>query len=288
MAHRFLCLGECMVELAQIDGTTYRRGFAGDTFNAAWYARRALPPAWEVGFASAIGDDALSDEMVGFMAAQDIDTSALRRVPGGTVGLYMISLRDGERSFSYWRDTSAARRLAEDGDWLDATLGAARHVHFSGITVAILPPEGRTRLFEALARVRASGTTVSFDTNIRRRLWEGDAPMRAALTRAAATSEGTPSGVRDRATASGERSASSASMRPTSRYPARVRMTRAGVLGKVQINSPPAVAPEARAVSTSCRATPRPRASACTINPSDLKPGKQRAPSRIPKGIHAQ
>lgn len=34
----FLSVGECMVEMAPADGGTYRMGFAGDTFNTAWYA----------------------------------------------------------------------------------------------------------------------------------------------------------------------------------------------------------------------------------------------------------
>ena len=45
MTNRILCIGECMVELAPTDDGTYRQGFAGDTFNMAWYLRRLLPGA---------------------------------------------------------------------------------------------------------------------------------------------------------------------------------------------------------------------------------------------------
>ena len=96
MSKRFLAIGECMVELAQAGENTYRRGFAGDTFNTAWYARRLLPDDWTVSYASCIGADAVSDEMAAFMHGEGIDTSSLRRVEGRTVGLLDISKPRGD------------------------------------------------------------------------------------------------------------------------------------------------------------------------------------------------
>ncbi|MBJ3764049.1 sugar kinase [Maribius pontilimi] len=181
MSGSLLCLGECMVELAQTGPDTYRRGFAGDTFNTAWYARKLLPPAWDVSYGSCIGTDAVSDEMAGFMADQGI-TPHLRRIPDRSVGLYMISTKDGERSFSYWRSHSAARLLADDTGWLDALLKDRAHIHLSGITLAILPPPHRATLCQTLRRAREAGSFVSFDTNLRPRLWEDAAAMKAGLT----------------------------------------------------------------------------------------------------------
>ncbi|MHA6343928.1 sugar kinase [Roseivivax sp. CAU 1761] len=181
MSGGVLTVGECMVELAEAGDGLYRRGFAGDTFNTAWYARRLLGPDMPVAFGSVIGSDAISDEMAAFLAAEGIATDALRRDPERTLGLYMIALRDGERSFSYWRGQSAARRLAEDGDWLDAICAGRSLIHVSGITLAILSPEGRARLIAALGRARRAGTRISFDTNLRPRLWEDEAAMRAGL-----------------------------------------------------------------------------------------------------------
>lgn len=185
----FLAIGECMVELAQTGQDTYRRGFAGDTFNTAWYARQLLPENWQVGYLSAIGTDTASAEMRGFIDRAGIDTAPLRAVPGRTVGLYMISTDRGERSFSYWRGQSAARLLAEDSDWLDTHLQTAGMVHFSGITLAILSPEHRARLCDALSRARQGGTRVSFDTNLRPRLWGSEAEMKAGLTMGAACAD---------------------------------------------------------------------------------------------------
>ncbi len=110
----FLALGECMVELSNAGDGLYRRGFAGDTFNTAWYMRRLLPQDWTVGYATCVGTDAISDAMLAFLAGEGIDVSAIRRVPDRTVGLYMITTENGERSFSYWRGESAARTLGDD------------------------------------------------------------------------------------------------------------------------------------------------------------------------------
>ena len=171
-----------MVEIAPADGGLCRQGFAGDTFNAAWYARQCLPPDWAVDYGTCVGTDAVSDAMVAFIAAQGIGTGAIRRVPDRTVGLYLISLKDGERSFSYWRGQSAARVLAEDSAWLAGVMDGRAVIHVSGITLAILPPEGRARLAAALAQARAGGALVAFDTNLRPRLWESPQAMKDGLS----------------------------------------------------------------------------------------------------------
>ena len=62
--------------------------------------------------------------------------SAVRRAPDRTVGLYMIQLQDGERSFSYWRSASAARRLAEGLEACPA-LSPGDILFFSGITMSV-------------------------------------------------------------------------------------------------------------------------------------------------------
>ena len=189
MPGRFLAIGECMVELADIGGGNYRRGFAGDTFNTAWYARRLLPDSWKVGYLSAIGEDAVSDEMKAFMDDQGVETNALRRIPDRTVGLYMISIKDGERSFSYWRSQSAARCLADDPGFLGHQIADADVVYFSGITLAILTPERRRALRDALAAARARGARIAFDTNLRPRLWESPEAMREGILMGASVAD---------------------------------------------------------------------------------------------------
>lgn len=186
---RIVCLGECMVEFAPVGDGLYRRGFAGDTFNSAWYLRRLLQPEAAVDYATCVGDDAISEAMRGFMASSGVGTASVRSVPGRTVGLYTISLSDGERSFSYWRSTSAARELAADPRWLADVLRGARLALFSGITLAVVHPGHRPAFLDTLAEARADGTTVAFDPNIRLRLWPDEATARDGLSAAAAVSD---------------------------------------------------------------------------------------------------
>ncbi|OHV84395.1 sugar kinase [Rhizobium sp. LCM 4573] len=171
MGGRFLSIGECMVELSQAGEGLLRKGFAGDTFNTAWYARACLPVEWSVDYFTALGDDPLSSEMLAFMKAGGIGTEAIRKIEGRTPGLYLITLKNGERTFSYWRDTAAAKKLADDADHLRRSLEAADILYFSGITLGILAPQAVETLLAELRRARAAGKRVVFDPNIRPRLW---------------------------------------------------------------------------------------------------------------------
>ncbi|MDQ1900494.1 sugar kinase [Paracoccus sp. WLY502] len=184
---RILSIGEAMVELGQSDQPgLWRLGIAGDTLNTAWYLRRLLGADWQVDYLSRVGQGAFSQQMVDFLASEGIGTAHVGRDPDREIGLYAISLEDGERSFAYWRDTSAAKRLADDPAVLDAALDGAAVAYFSGITVAILPPQGRANLLAALSHARAAGTQVVFDPNLRPRLWADAATMRQGISDAAA------------------------------------------------------------------------------------------------------
>ena len=174
------CIGECMIELRQVPGALYSRGFGGDTLNTAVYLARL---GIAVDYITALGDDALSDEMVAGWQAEGINTARVARVPGKLPGLYMIETdTKGERRFFHWRDSAAARLLMdlpETGATLNS-LAAYHAVYFSAITLSIYSEEGRARLFGALRRARQERTRIVFDTNFRARGWPDlDAARRA-------------------------------------------------------------------------------------------------------------
>ncbi len=185
MADAFLCIGECMVEMAPTDEGTYAMGFAGDTFNTAWYARKLLSKDRPVAYLSAVGTDAVSDKMLDFMQGAGVDVRFMSRIPERTVGLYMIHLDHGERSFSYWRSASAARCLTQDKSNLRQGLAQAGIAYFSGITLAILTQEDRCTLLAELEAARANGCIIAFDPNLRPRLWPETKTMCAAVMRGA-------------------------------------------------------------------------------------------------------
>jgi len=185
--HRFLAIGECMAELAPLEMQgDFRLGFAGDTFNTAWYLRQ-LRPDIQIAYHTAVGGDDLSTNMVRFMDKEGIETNSITRLPELSAGLYLISLKEGERSFSYWRDTSAARQLADNETVLFDVVNAADLIYFSGITLAILSESARTTLICALQEARSKGKTIAFDPNLRPRLWNDVDQMKMAIMQGAET-----------------------------------------------------------------------------------------------------
>ncbi|WP_380056876.1 sugar kinase [Falsihalocynthiibacter sp. SS001] len=185
----FMAIGEAMIEMAVIGPDTYRRGFAGDTFNTLWYLAKVMPDNWKVSYFTGLGSDAASSEMRAFGEDANIDMTPAREVEGKTVGLYMIHLDDGERSFSYWRSDSAARQMAADPKALREAFAQADVLFFSGITFAVVLPEHRETFLAELAHARREGKTVVYDPNQRLRLWPSTADMIEANTRAAQVSD---------------------------------------------------------------------------------------------------
>lgn len=188
MSGQFLAIGEAMVELAPDGNGALRQGFAGDTLNAAYYALAALPAAWQVSYFTLLGQDAMSDAMLAFMAQKQIGTDYIGRHASRMPGLYMVHLNNGERSFSYWRSESAARLLAEDKTTLKKAIEASDIIVFSGITLAILEDDGADNLLSVLQEMRDTDKLIAFDPNIRPRLWPDQDHMRSQLIRGAKAS----------------------------------------------------------------------------------------------------
>lgn len=177
---RVHCLGEAMLELSAPRLGAATLSFGGDTLNTALYlARLGLP----TGYASAMGDDPYSAEVLAAWEGEGVGTAAVARLPGALPGLYAIRTdASGERSFAYWRDNSAARQIwrhPQRADWLARVLDCD-WLHLSGITLAIAGDEGRAALFAALPAAKARGLRLSFDSNYRPRLWPDVATTRAA------------------------------------------------------------------------------------------------------------
>ncbi len=181
---RVASVGECMVELSLPEAGAPGVGFAGDAFNTAVYLKRAAP-AVEVAFVTALGTDALSARMLAAFEAEGLSTELVERRPDRVPGLYAISTDTaGERSFTYWRESSAARTLFDPvAAVAPEALASFDLVYLSGITLAVLSPRGRDALAEGLAACRARGGRLAFDGNYRPRLWPGPETARAVMER---------------------------------------------------------------------------------------------------------
>ena len=172
---RVVCIGEAMIELSMA-GTTAGVGVAGDTLNTAIYLKR-MAPNLDVDYVTLLGDDPFSDRIEEAIAAEDINTQTIGRLPGARPGLYAITTDDaGERSFTYWRSASAARQLFSTGDF--NTLETADYVYLSGISLAILPESVRRALLETLTGLPAR---LVFDSNFRPALWETKAAAQSVM-----------------------------------------------------------------------------------------------------------
>jgi 2-dehydro-3-deoxygluconokinase len=183
---RVASIGEFMIELVlpSDKDDPGRIGFAGDTLNVAVYLRRAAP-AHAVAYVTALGTDAVSDRMVAFLRDERLGVGLIERREDRLPGIYAITTdAEGERSFTYWRDASAARTLFR----APCAVGLERLadfdlVYLSGITLAILEPAVREALMAALGGFRARGGTVAFDSNYRPRLWPDAGVARDVIAR---------------------------------------------------------------------------------------------------------
>lgn len=163
---RIACIGEAMIELSMA-GDDAQLGVAGDTLNTAIYLHRAAPEL-QVDYITCLGDDPFSDRIEGFIAAQGIGTSAIRRIEGTSPGLYAITTTpEGERSFTYWRSAAAARRQFDDGNF--SLLADYDAIYLSGISLGILPQSVRVAL---LSWLENNTVQVIYDSNYRPRLWD--------------------------------------------------------------------------------------------------------------------
>ncbi|WP_254429255.1 MULTISPECIES: sugar kinase [unclassified Ruegeria] len=182
-SNKAVAIGEAMIEMADLGDGSYKRGFAGDTFNTAWHMAQILGEKASIGFVTKVGTDKVSSAFLKQLDEDSLVTDGIGRVTGRTMGLYMIELDGVERSFQYWREASAARLLAEDRDWLQQVVEGAGLIHLSGITLAILSAQARAVLWDVLAEARSANALVSFDPNIRPRLWSSADETRETIAR---------------------------------------------------------------------------------------------------------
>lgn len=167
----FASIGECMIELSGNSGDQWRMGFAGDTLNTAWYMRALTDETYPIEYVTAFGEDDFSHKQLAFLHSNGIGTANSPTIKGTHPGLYAITLNGAERSFTYWRNDAAARRLAKDRDALKASLAGRDIIYFSGISIAVVFPEYRNTLFDVLRECRAEGSKIAFDPNFRHQLW---------------------------------------------------------------------------------------------------------------------
>ena len=131
------------------------------------------------GYVSRVGADPFGDEIVRTLRGEGVDVSRVQRSPQRLTGLMVRALRSPtDVRVHYYREGSAATELDGIGE-----VPPARYAHATGITLA-LGAGPATAVAELLAAAHAMGATVSFDPNIRLKLWslaDAVAAVRAVL-----------------------------------------------------------------------------------------------------------
>lgn len=181
---RIVLFGECMIELRPCGDGLWRHSFAGDTYNTAVYLSRLdRGQNHDIQFACGIGDDSFAQSMAAAWRSERVGNTYARCIPGRSTGLYAIKVdAAGERSFSYWRDTSAARAYFEVAETpLEKPNKPIDIFYLSGISLGILPPSGLARLLALIEAMRARGTKIVFDNNYRPGLWNSGAQAAQAM-----------------------------------------------------------------------------------------------------------
>jgi 2-dehydro-3-deoxygluconokinase len=168
-----VALGEAMLEFNQTrpGQPQYLQGFGGDTSNAAIAAARAGARS---AYLTRVGADTFGDSLLELWKREGVDTSAVERVPNAPTGIYFVTHGAAGHEFSYLRAGSAASRMTPS--WLvepslpARVIQSAAILHLSAISLAISLDACDTA-FAAMALARKSGTRVSFDSNLRLKLW---------------------------------------------------------------------------------------------------------------------
>lgn len=164
-----VALGEPLVEFNQArsaDPHAYLQGFGGDTSNMAIAAARL---GARVGFVTRLGGDAFGRMFADLWRAEGVDTAGVTIDPEAATGVYFVAHGPQGHEFSYLRAGSAASRMRPDTLPLPVLRGA-RLLHASGISQAI-SATACDAVFAAFATAREAGAIVTYDPNVRLKLW---------------------------------------------------------------------------------------------------------------------
>ncbi len=164
----------------------FSRATAGAELNVAVGLGRL---GFRVGYISRVGKDSFGEHLLAFLDAEGIDRAQVRiddRHPTG----FMLKSREADGSdprIEYFRRGSAASQLCP-ADNPQAYCACSRHLHLTGISPA-LSSGVRELVFEMAAQARAAGRRVSFDPNLRPRLWLSQQEMIENMNRLAACAD---------------------------------------------------------------------------------------------------
>lgn len=163
-----VALGEPMIEFNQTRAgeAQYQQGYGGDTSNVVIAASRQ---GARTAYLTRVGVDPFGDALRALWRDEGVDTSYVASDAQAPTGVYFVTHGAHGHEFSYLRSGSAASRM-RPGNMALEPVQQAQWLHVSGISQAISDTACDTVL-AAIDSAHAAGTRVSYDPNLRLRLW---------------------------------------------------------------------------------------------------------------------
>lgn len=172
-----ITIGESMIlMIAEQSGpvefvTSFTRKLAGAESNVAIGLSRL---GHQTGWISSIGDDPFGVYVRNSIRGEGVDTSLVTVSPIYRTGLMVKEQSDaGDPKIYYYRENSAASHM-NTSMLVDNYFDNAKILHITGI-FPMLSPECQETTFAAIALAKEKGLLISFDPNIRKQLWKGEA-----------------------------------------------------------------------------------------------------------------
>lgn len=163
-----VALGEPMIEFNQTRNgeSNYLQGYGGDTSNAIIAAARQ---GAATAYLTKLGQDKFGEMFVALWQREGVGTDGVVFDRDAHTAVYFVNHDDSGHSFSYLRAGSAASRMTSGDLDMDA-IKAAKYLHVSGISQAI-SASACDAVFAAIETARGAGVRVSYDANLRLKLW---------------------------------------------------------------------------------------------------------------------
>lgn len=125
------------------------------------------------GWISRLGQDEFGQYILKELRGEGVDVSQVKIDEQAPTGIMFKEIRSGyETRVSYYRKGSAASQMNKE-DLDQEYIGKAKILHITGITPA-LSPTCRDTVYRAIEIAKSYGILISFDPNIRLKLWSID------------------------------------------------------------------------------------------------------------------
>jgi 2-dehydro-3-deoxygluconokinase len=178
-----LSIGEPLAEFAEVtrDGETLLApGYGGDAMNTAVAAARQ---GARTAVFTALGDDPFGKRFLDLWDREGVDRSGVIVRKDAPTGIYFVTYGPDGHAFTYYRKGSAAS-LMTAAELPQDLVARSRIVHFSAVSQAISASASAACL-AAAKQARESGALLSYDTNLRLKLWPLEKARETTLKAAA-------------------------------------------------------------------------------------------------------